>query len=122
MLEEIVGSSGRKTKIEKYSPFRIRGLGKTLEGLPSPLPGPTSKIICKSKAKIAIYKQEEILRCEAVLAFRKSVNSFFLLLFLFPLSYLHSKVSLERLIDKYVMLCPIPDENTKNILLLETNI
>lgn len=117
-----MGSSGRKTKIEKYSPFRIRGLGKTLEGLPSPLLGPTSKIICKSKAKPAIYKQEEILCCELVLAFRKSVNMFFLLLFLFPLSYLHSKVSPERLIDKYVTLCPIPDENTKNILLLETNV
>jgi len=98
MLKEIVGSSGRKTKNRKYFPCRIRGLGETLEGLPSPLLGPTSKIIYESKVKIAIYKQEEILHCEAVLAFRKSVNSCFLLLF--PVSCLHSKVSLERLIDK----------------------
>lgn len=29
MLKEIVGSRERKTKIEKYSPFRIRGLDKS---------------------------------------------------------------------------------------------
>lgn len=98
-----MGSSGRKTKIEKYSPFGIRGLGKTLEGLPSLFLGSMSKIFCKSKAKIAIYKQEEVLHCEVVLAFRKSVNGFFLLLCLFTLSYLNSKVSLERLIDKYIL-------------------
>lgn len=29
MLEEIVGSREKKTKTEKYSTFRIRGLGKS---------------------------------------------------------------------------------------------
>lgn len=94
MLDEIVGSRERKTKIEKYSPFRIRGLGKSSEAWSNPLLGPTGRLICKSKAEIGIYKQEEIFCCEVVLAFRKSVNSFFLL-FLSPLSYSHSKVSLK---------------------------
>lgn len=48
--------------------------------------------------------------------------SCFFFLLLFPLSYLHSKVYTGRSIDKYVMLCPIPGENTKNILLLLTRI
>lgn len=51
MLGEIVGSSEKKAKIEKYFHFRTTWMGKTLEGLPSPLLAPTSKIICKSKQK-----------------------------------------------------------------------
>lgn len=60
MLDEIVGSRERKTKIEKYSPFRIRGLGKSSEAWSNPLHGSTGRLICKSKTEIGIYKQEQI--------------------------------------------------------------
>lgn len=60
MLEEIVGSRERKTKTEKYSPFRIRGLGKFSEAWSNPLLGCTGRLICKNKAKMGIYQQEEI--------------------------------------------------------------
>lgn len=99
MLKEIVGSRERKTKTEKYSPFRIRGLGKSSEVWSNQLLGPTGRLISKSKAKIGIYQQEGIFCCKVLLAFRKSVDCLFLLLLL-PLSYLQLKVYTERLIDK----------------------
>lgn len=92
----------------------MRGPGKTLKRLLSPLLGPPSKVICKNKAKPAIYKEEEILSCNVVLAFRKSVNSFFLLLFSTDLC---TFIGITAKVDKYVMLCSTPRENIKNILL-----
>lgn len=57
MLEEIVGSRERKTKIEKYSPFR--GLGKSSEAWSNPLLAPTGRlIIVKAKQKqVSISKK-----------------------------------------------------------------
>lgn len=92
----------------------MRGPEKTLRRLRSPLLEPSSKVICKNKAKTAIYKQEEILSCDVVLAFSKSVKNFLLLLFPTDLC---TFIGITAKIDKYVMLCSIPHENIKHLLL-----